>query len=189
LKSNLNVVGTTCSYGIDAQDRISHVSSGWNAFAIENGAPRRCLTPDVLGTSLWVHIHDWETAHIYQAVIAKVRKSAESITVPIRCDSPELKRFIEIQVVPLENSAVEFVSRIVFLEPRTAMAVLDQSQPRTDDLIRICSFCKQIDLGGDQWVDAEIAVIKMDLFGKPALPGLTHTICPACMEDRYPDDD
>lgn len=186
--TNSSSLGTIYRYCIDSRDIITEVSDNWNAFALENAAPQSCSSPQVLGTVLWDHFQDRETRHIYQALVARVRTTKRSVSVPICCDSPDMKRFIEMRIAPLENGALEFISRIVRLEPRPPVALLDKSHSRSDDLIRICSFCKQIDLGGDQWVDTEAAIIRLGLFGKPVLPGLTHTICPSCMDAREADD-
>ena len=37
--------------------------------------------------------------------------------------------------------------------------------------------------------EIETAIDRLGLFNQPVLPGLTHTICPACMTLRYGDDD
>ena len=182
-------VGTLYTYQVDDRDRITAVSDNWDTFAEANGAPDLCLSSNVLGTKLWDHIHDWETGHIYENLLAKVRDSGKSISVPIRCDAPAVKRHIDVRMKPLQDGSVAFICRIVALEPRAAVKLLSESVPRSDELLRICSFCKQIDLGQDQWVETETGIAKLGLFNQPALPGLTHTICPACMTLRYGDDD
>ena len=183
------VVGTMYRHRIDAGDRITEVSDNWDAFARANSAPDTCLSSNVLGTKLWDHIRDGETGHLYKTLLARIRETGKSIVVPIRCDAPGLIRRIEIGMEPLQGGIVMFVSRIVALEPRDNVALLSASASRSDDLVRICSFCKQIDVGDDCWMEIETAIDRLGLFNQPVLPGLTHTICPACMTLRYGDDD
>ena len=163
------IAGTTYFHRIDAQDRIVEISDNWDAFARANSAPDTCMSSNVLGTKLWGHIHDLETRYIYEILLAKIRNTGKSVSVPIRCDSPESVRHIEIRMEPLDGGSVAFA--------------------RSDRLVRICSFCKQIDLGTDRWAEIETAVGQLGLFKEPVLPALTHTICPACMAIRYGDED
>jgi hypothetical protein len=183
------IAGTTYFHRIDAQDRIVEVSDNWDAFARANSAPDTCMSSNVLGTKLWGHIHDLETRYIYEILLAKIRNTGKSVSVPIRCDSPESVRHIEIRMEPLDGGSVAFACRIVALKPRACVDLISASVPRSDRLVRICSFCKQIDLGTDRWAEIETAVGQLGLFKEPVLPALTHTICPACMAIRYGDED
>ncbi|MFW5798982.1 MAG: hypothetical protein ACOCXX_04930, partial [Planctomycetota bacterium] len=64
-------------YRIDPQDRIDYVSDDWVHFASENQADH--LSRDnVVGSTLWDHITDTKTCHLYEVMVDRVRKSKRS---------------------------------------------------------------------------------------------------------------
>lgn len=62
------------SHKVDKNDMIADVSYNWRAFAQENFGANTCLPEDVVGSSLWDHIDDPETRHLYEIIIQKVRE-------------------------------------------------------------------------------------------------------------------
>jgi len=175
-------VGSICTYRINADDQIISVGENWEAFAAENDAPDACFAPHIIGSSIWDHIKDPETLHIYKALVAKVRYTLQPVTLPLRCDAPDLKRYLEITLTPEQENDVSFQSKTIRVESRPINDLLDTCKPRSDELVRICSFCKKIDIGGDQWVATEIAVALKGYFNQIPLPRLTHSVCPVCYD-------
>ena len=175
-------VGSICTYRIDAGDRIVSVGENWQAFADENNAQDACFAPRVIGSSIWDHIQDPETHHIYKVLVEKVRQTGAPITMPLRCDAPDLIRELEITLIPESDGDVTFLSKTIRVEPRASAPLLAGCQPRSEDFVRICSFCKKIDLDGDQWVEIEAADIKKEYFNDTPLPQLTHGVCPICFD-------
>ncbi len=177
-----NEVGSICTYRIDAGDRIVSVCENWQAFAERNDAPDACFAPRVIDSSIWDHIQDPETHHIYKVLVEKVRQTKTPITIPLRCDAPDLRRELEITLIPGADGDVTFLSKTIRVEPRASAPLLAGCQPRSEDFVRICSFCKKIDLGGDQWVEMETAVVEKEYFNDAPLPQLTHAVCPICFD-------
>ncbi|HVP29335.1 MAG TPA: hypothetical protein VMW35_09270 [Myxococcota bacterium] len=175
-----------CVYLVDARDRIRSVGPGWVGFAKANSAPE--LTPEaVVGRSLWDFVAGLEVRHLYRILLEKVRSLRRRVAVPFRCDAPDLRRFVELVMLPSDGRDVEFRVRILRQEPRAFVRLLDASAPRSDELLRICSWCKRVLLPGEEPMEVEDAVARLDLFDRRELPGLTHTICPACerqLEER-----
>jgi hypothetical protein len=170
-------------YRIDENDNIIYVSDNWNTFIDENFGDDSCKTPHIIGRSFWDFITDSETSHLYEIMVIKVREAGRSLTVPIRCDAPDLKRYIEITVSLLENNIVEFNSTITKTESREPLDILDKSIPRSDELIKICSYCKKINVNDSCWLHTEHAIEKLKLFEKKQLPKLTHGVCPTCYDE------
>jgi hypothetical protein len=165
-------------YRLDAQDRIVHVNRAWLSFAAENESD--ALTPEaVLDRPLWDFIADKETRQVYRMILTRVRSSGKEVYIPFRCDSPGIRRFMEMEIARLPEGAVEFRCRLIRAEKRLPIALLDPAADRSDELLQICGWCKRINLDGG-WVEAEEAVKRLDLFGAERLPGLTHGICPDC---------
>jgi len=165
-------------YTLDAEDRITGVSSEWVAFACENQAADLTLE-HVVGQPLLEFISDEETRLIYQVLLSKVRTTGHSLRVKFRCDSPALRRFMELEIAPLDEGALCLGGRLLKAEPREAVPLLDTNQPRSDEILTICGWCKRVHLP-EAWVEVEEAVERMQLFEQPRLPRLSHGICPAC---------
>ncbi len=167
-------------YMIDADDRIVYVSAdGW-FFAEENGASADCYPPQLLGRSLWDFIAGEETRQLYGILIAKTRLEKETVQVPIRCDSPDLRRQIMIDLKSVGDGHIEFLCRTLNVEARAPVDLLGNGSARSDQIIRICSFCKKIAVTADDWIDTERAIERLGLFKAQRLPQLSHGVCPAC---------
>ncbi len=166
-------------YQLDPQDRIQAVDTAWLAFARANAGPE--LDPDaVLGRRIWDFIAGKETRHLYRLLIDKARREWREMAVPLRCDSPTRRRYLELAIKPLADGVVEFSSSTIREEPRPFVALLDPSVARSDDLLVICSWCKHVRTRGNEWVEVERAIRRLDLFASDPLPQLTHGICSAC---------
>jgi hypothetical protein len=168
-------------YIIDKDDKITSVSKNWDSFATNNEGPQ-CLLNAIEGQSIFDFINDKETAHLYQLLIESVRSNKKDITVPINCDSPSLKRLINIDMKYMSNGSIAFITRVVKLEERDPCEILDCNIDRSDKSVKICSFCKKVNID-DKWILTELAVKALKLFEKEKLPSLTHGICPQCYDN------
>ena len=110
----------------------------------------------------------------------RVRTTAVPVVPPLRCDSPSLRRFLRLTISRLSEQEIQFLSHTLRTEPRESVPLLDPSTNRSDELLRMCSWCKRILLPNDRWVEVEEAVTDLELFCLDALPKLTHGLCPAC---------
>jgi hypothetical protein len=170
------------SYTVDSADVITSVSNSWLDFAVSNGAldMRR---DNVLGTKLWDWIADAETRLLYGHVFEKVRRIGCDITVPFRCDSPVLRRFMKLQVKPADDRGLTLLTEIIREESRPPQALLNQSPETSEEFVRMCGWCKLVHCPeSDEWLEVEEAVEALGLFEQEILPSITHTICTACSE-------
>jgi len=172
-------------YCIDSRDHITAVNDPWREFAIENGAAG--LAHDtVVGRSLWSYVADSETLHLYQQMLRRLRTNRQSIRVPFRCDAPALRRYMELEMTVANDDSVCFTAEIVRLEPRAPVALLDDSHRRRDGLLRMCSWCKKVELDDKTWADVEEAVKRLRIFEQARLPHITHGMCDACFARLHP---
>lgn len=174
-------------YTIDSEDRITSVCQNWCEFARDNKATDQCTSPLILGRTLWDFISDMETRHIYELMVQQVRMSNKQANVTINCDSPDLKRLIEITINPLDGNSIEFSSTIVEEEERDALPILDPSVERSRELVKICSFCKKIAVSENEWLETSQAVARLGLFGQSPMPKLSHGMCPECYSNVMAD--
>lgn len=164
-------------YTVNADDDIVFVNEAWDTFAQENGAAHLTST-HVLGRSLWDFVTDDTTRLLYRDVLARIRGTT-AMRFTFRCDAPACRRHLELEVTGGRNGDAVFLVRTLKEEPRPAQPLLDPAQLRSDALLRMCSWCKRIDVNG-HWVDVEEAVTALGLFDRPRLPQVTHGICDDC---------
>lgn len=169
------------NYVIDDADNIKYINNEqWDEFYKQNHNSSSCLGAKIISKSLWDFIGDFETRHMYETILEKVRESKKQITLPFRCDSPTQRRFLSLTLRPLDNNYVEFISKIEKIENREKVALLDYKRPSSDELLSICSMCKKVKLEENLWDEVEVAVKELRLFEKNKLPMLTHGLCPYC---------
>lgn len=166
-------------YRLDELDRIRWVSESWTAFARANGAPE-LAEPGILGRSLWTFVAGIETRHLYELIFEAVRRDERTVVVPFRCDAPELRRFMELEVRACPHAELELTASLLREEARSPEALLDARAPRGSEVVAICSVCKRLHVEGDRWLAVEQAVAALDLFGRVELPHLSHGLCPDC---------
>lgn len=166
-------------YELDAEDCIQAVSLNWLEHACLNGAPE-LKQEAVIGRSLWDFVEGKETRHLSSLLFSAARQRQRPLGFPFRCDSPTYRRFVRLSVVPLLDSALEVSSETVREELRRYVALLDPQVSRSADFLTICSWCKRILLSGNEWVEVEMAIHRLDLFGATLLPQLSHGVCGEC---------
>lgn len=167
-------------YRLNSQDEFIFLNEEWVNFAVANDASD--LLPDrVLGRLLWEFIIDETTIHLYREILDQVR-AGRSMKFSFRCDAPEYRRHMEMIVTRHDNGGVQFETRTVREEERPRQEALDRRAPRLGDLLRVCGWCKRVDVGQGRWGEVEEAVTTFRLFEGPRLPMLTHGMCEACLK-------
>ncbi|HZZ77324.1 MAG TPA: hypothetical protein VFE62_02335 [Gemmataceae bacterium] len=171
----------TYVYRIGSDDRIEFVNDAWLRFAVENGNPTLCQ--GVVGTSLWSYLSGRQVVQLSRELLTRVRDSGCEAIIPFRCDSPWVRRFMWMKIVPLGNGKVEFCTwterEELYSEPNQ---LLDSTVFRDRErLLRMCAWCKKI-YSGHSWLEIEVAIDRMRLFDHVALPTITHGICERCFQ-------
>lgn len=164
-------------YHIDDQDQIVLVSETWDAFALANEG-HNILSSHVFRRSIWDFISDPATEQIYRQVLKTIR-SGRSLRFNFRCDSPARRRLLEMNIVSGQRSTVIFNTRTLSEEMRHPPAILGPRKPSSDKFVRMCGWCKKIDMG-NQWVEVEVAMEQLRLFEEEKVPSITHGICGEC---------
>jgi hypothetical protein len=137
-------------YIINAEDVIVEVNPTWKAFAVENQGEG--LAGTVEGTWLWQHLAGSEVKHLYRTLLERVRESGKSVSFPFRCDAPELRRSMMMEVTPSEGGVVGFASWTLeeVTRPRIDLIAADRTEG-SSPLLRMCAWCKRIGEGKDGW--------------------------------------
>ena len=165
-------------YSIGSDDIIDWVSEGWTRFAAQNDAP--ALSADaVIGKPIWQFISDIETREIYRLLLTRVRFARVPIDFEFRCDAPTAKRFMRMVITPDQQRLV-LTTELVRLEPTVENPLLRRTNRLSHDLVKVCSWCKKLWIGDDQWEEAEIALDILGPFGRDAMPIVSHGMCEPC---------
>ncbi|MCI5132574.1 MAG: hypothetical protein D3904_13940 [Candidatus Electrothrix sp. EH2] len=172
---------TYTRYLIDRKNRIEAVNDGWWAFAGQNHG-EKLMNEIVLYRDISSFIACGRCQELYDMLIESVRENKKAINFSFRCDSPEKRRYMKMEMIPMGQGKVEFTSYLEREEERTPVDILELlgERERSKEILMICSWCKRIRVEEEQWLDTEEAVEKMELFHSARLPKLSHGICPDC---------
>jgi hypothetical protein len=168
-------------YELDADFRIRAVDSAWSEFAAANGAPELVVPPGPVGQSVFAYIQDPTTVDLYRRLFERVLRTGQAAVLPFRCDSPALRRFLEMEIRTGALSGLQLHTRVLRLEARAPVGLLERAVPRSGDLLRMCGWCKAVEVAG-RWHDVTDAVVALRLFEREVIPAITHGICPPCYE-------
>ena len=168
--------GPSVVYRVDATDRIVEVNDAWHAFAAANDGAGLV---DPIGESLWRHIGDQGSRDLYSLLLTAVRVSGRSVTYPYRCDSPTLRRQMEMSLSPGDDGALLFSSRVVSTEPLPHAVMFGQSLPYSIGRVDVCGNCRQV-RDKEGWTDI------INLFNRGRITANRNSftpmyrICPDC---------
>lgn len=171
----------TFSYMLDKQDRIHSFNQSWKDFAFENDTE---IMADgwLIGQLVWDFIADVETRYLYHLLFDKARELSTPIRISYRCDSSRYRRFMQMRIECVQDYHLKLDSRIIQLQEREPITLLDMSQARGKEMITMCGWCKLVNMSLNEWVEVEEAIEDMGIFKLPKLPRISHGICPTCHE-------
>ncbi|HET7695777.1 MAG TPA: hypothetical protein VFK57_08730 [Vicinamibacterales bacterium] len=170
-----------CRYATDGDGRLVFVDEAWCAFAAANDAPEYAAPERLYGRMLLSFISEPTTKLIYVALMQRVVEQRQPVSVPFRCDAPALRRWLELTMTARDDGGIDFVSRQLHSEPRDPPFDFRGAPHGASTLVRMCSWCKNVELSPDTWGTAEEAVRAFGLFGAASVPQVTHGICPPCV--------
>ena len=107
------------------------------------------------------------------------RRQQSPLSVPLRCDAPELRRHLELTIVPEADGHLTIRSRTLQTKPRELVPLLDNQSERSNEFITMCSWCKKVEVEGE-WCEVEEAADRLGLLVE--VPHLTHGMCLPCRD-------
>ncbi|ATX82724.1 hypothetical protein Ga0123462_1882 [Mariprofundus ferrinatatus] len=164
---------------IDKNNIIKHVNDAWLDFA--NSCNSLLANKSkVLDKPLFTFIDGEMVKNLYLNILLRVRSSEKAFVYKFRCDSPSVRRLLEMKISPLDKQDILFTSCIIKSEHREPVSMLDCSLPRNNEVVFICSICKKIELDCHEWIEIEEALSKDDLFCRDGIPQIANGLCPDC---------
>lgn len=166
-------------YAVDREDRICRVCDRWDRVAEDAGASH-LVAGRVVGSVLWDHVTDPTTRLLWEALAAAVRSTGLHRSVPLRCDTPEWRRWIRIEV-SVAGPELVFRSRLEQVERRDRPLPLCPA-PITGEgsPLWMCSWCKRIAVRKDDWLEVDEAAARLGLFEEARPVVISHGICGSC---------
>ena len=165
------------TYELDDADVIRRVGGRWEAFARGNGGAH--LVAGVLGQTIWDFVGGSTTRHMYGMLAGRVRQG-HPVSFTYRCDSPAMRRYMRMRMLPIEAGGVRFESETLMTRAWPAGLRLDR-RTRRDEFLTICSWCKKGRLD-ETWQEPEVVVERLGMFIGDAERPISHAICPSCAE-------
>jgi len=168
-------------YLIDKNDIILEVNQEWNDFVKANQIEDIDATK-IVGQSLWKYISHTGVLLLYEMVLKRARETQKKIILPFRCDSPSLRRFMQIEITPLQNDEIAFETQLLRSQSRAAILFSEYNEKSNAPLLHICSWCNHFKVSENEWVEIEEGIKKFNLFSLDPLPMITHDLCKFCFE-------
>lgn len=116
-------------------------------------------------------------------LLRRVRGELRSIDLPFRCDGPAVRRQMDVNIASQASGRFVVFSAWVRVEERRDefQPLLAAETPRSEEALTMCGWCDRFLLDGE-WVEVEQAVARLGLFEQPAMPAISHGVCPDCAE-------
>ena len=168
-------------YHLNSRDEIASVSEEWHRFALANDG-ESLLESAILGRPLWDFISDIETPQIYRLLHARVRTIGAPVRLTFRCDAPERRRLLQLDISPAPAGGLTYHVRTLQEQGRQPVPQLEPHRPRSESFVTICGWCNRVDAPPRGWLEIEEAVAALALFSEPLPPQLTHGVCEECRE-------
>lgn len=167
------------TYEVDASDRLLTTGGAWRSFALENDAPE--IADDaVLGRPIWSFLAGAEIHSLYREVFAWVRTSERAFELEGRCDGPNDRRSLRLEIVPRADGRLGVASHVVEIGPRLHCPLLDRQISRSSESWEFCGICNRVEGPPGAWSDIEEASSAAGIeFGGP-VPTLSPGLCGTC---------
>ena len=169
---------TSVIYRINSRDEIIFVNDIWDQFAVLNKS-FSVIGSKILGRPIWEFMSDLTTHNIYLEMVKKARRG-EPVRFKFRCDSPDMRRLLEMQITLVENEQIQFESKTIMAEMRSFQRFFSIDTPRSEQMISVCSWCNRLNNGKDFWWEVEDAINILGIFEKDKLPNISYRTCDEC---------
>ena len=151
------------SYRIEAIDRLVEFSSNWDAWAEENDGNDIGMD-SVMHHVIFDYIAGETCRQIYRSLIRRLRNDHVESTFKFRCDSPDLRRFMLMQMTREKENGVLFSTSVLKVESRPIVSMLDYRVPRNQQVLTICSLCQKVKTSSEKWLEIEELIADQEMF-------------------------
>jgi hypothetical protein len=164
----------TTSYVIDKKNCIISTKGYWDEFADENGCQKYSLKY-IFGRNIWDFIKGDVTRMWVEAVFQYARLLNIIVERPYRCDSPDLKRFMRMRIVPEKGGILCIEHEILSTEQIYKPVDIQYGVITMNDAKQRCSICGRVKVGAWQEPHGDHA-------GTSGQIVVIYTVCEDCQE-------
>ena len=140
-------------YWLDGNDKIVSVNHSWDQFALDNDGAH-LISLDILGKSIWEFVCGDVTRMWLETLFTLARLRGTPVMRPYRCDSPNIRRYMSLNIV-LESSSVLRVEHLILSTELREIPVYMQAAKRFSVNVSLrCSICGRMEFD-NSWVEPE----------------------------------
>jgi len=171
---------STISWAIDRRELVVDIAGDWLSFAQSNDA--KSLLPEVvIGNSLWSYISGVEVQDMYRQIIVRVRETADPVDFCYRCDAPDRRRLMRMEIERADDGLVWFHSRLIQEIKRPWFNSIYRHAVRNKCQLDICSVCRRVGVDDMLWSEPEDAANSIPKLCSNQTPMLVERICDDCI--------
>ncbi len=168
------------TYTLDGDDTIVEVTGSWDSFALANSGSS-VVSSNVLGKKLDRVVSGDAALMFVRTMILSARTLNRPVYRTYRCDSPELRRFMEMTVLPLGQRSVRVVHRQLYCEPVVHQVPMEgMLSAGSGNYVKRCSMCNRIRTQGI-WSEADAAVEEGRVVPSANPLKVIYGVCPDCL--------
>lgn len=161
------------AYALDNKDRIVMINGQWDDFARENNGINIYVN-DIRGNSIWQYISGDPTKMWFDVLLQRVKLKKISIERPYRCDSPDLKRHMKMQI-SYKDDLLVIENFLLYTEKRQRPIYIQHATtPQHRSTKLRCSICGRIQYQ-QQWQEPNFLPLTESF---PV--NVTYAVCEEC---------
>jgi hypothetical protein len=164
-------------YTIDAHDRLVDVNLAFVA-----SLPYAGGADALIGRPIWDFVAGEVTRRLWEVLYERVRIAGAPVFVPLRADTANERRVIDVELHPAPDRSVRHVRECLWTEARPAIALLDSNYPRDSRVLSRCSWCARVQVRLGAWEEIEVAQFTLGIVADKTLPTLQDTVCASCKQ-------
>ncbi|MCB0210732.1 MAG: hypothetical protein KDJ52_15440 [Anaerolineae bacterium] len=164
-------------YWLNQVDEIVDVNDEWNAFALDNDGDT-VVREKVIGKPLFSFIMGESTRLFVDNLLQRARLRYQETHKFYRCDSPDIKRFMEMRIIPEDKNILRLEHTIIRREVMSP-PVYYRYSPTINYPYRRCSICNKV-LHRAVWCEGGELVGTGPQAPIDAIDVIYH-VCPTCI--------
>lgn len=168
---------------IDRRDHIVAVDDAWDEFALANDG-EDMVGERIRGRILHQFISGGPTRMYLDLMIQRARYGYDPKPHAYRCDSPDLRRFMEMRIEREDEDRLRFEHRVLRVESMPRRMEFFTTEPGSEGAVCRCSICNRIKVDRKTWSDP-FDLGSLSVHRRPAY----YSICPSCrttQQELYP---
>jgi hypothetical protein len=104
------------------------------------------------------------------------------VFVPLRADTANERRVIDVELHPAPERSIRHVRECLWTEARPAIALLDGNYPRDSRVLLRCVWCARVQVRLGTWEEIENAQVMLGIVADETLPTIQETVCTSCKQ-------